>query len=380
MFLSVVAIATFADRAAAQTTELITDTVSYELVHGKMIVRATVNGRSGRFIMDTGGRNLLTSDSVEHYGVKILASESVGDVNGAGASMLKGVVPSLSVGPRIALENAPFLVTAPNNFFSKLGVAGLLGGEAFANACVIIDSRSRQLVITYPYRPKGVSRNDGLRMRMGQNFHSIVGIDIGGRTIDALFDTGAEDFLSLSDADFRALDDSGVRVVARGHGFYNVGIAGVGGVKGDSVYKLTIPFVKVGGKDFANVGALTINRSHTLLGLQLTEYGRVMVDYPRGLFFFFPFDDGATDISVQTMAWNVKILPIGKQFEVTATVGEIDLRAGERVWSINGVSLDDAPLDEGYIDELMNKGGGATGEIVVGVDKKSLRTVKIMKI
>ena len=45
--------------------------------------------------------------------------------------------------------------------FKKLGVAGILGGDAFAQSVITFDSRKKVMIINYPYRPLGLKIQDG---------------------------------------------------------------------------------------------------------------------------------------------------------------------------------------------------------------------------
>ncbi|MDR2448994.1 MAG: hypothetical protein LBD52_03450, partial [Prevotellaceae bacterium] len=77
---------------------------------------------------------------------------------------------------------------------------------------------------------------------------------------------------------------------------------------------------------------------------------------------------------------NVKILPVGEHFEITAAIGDCDVQTGERVWSINGADLAAAEQSELFIDEIFASISGDTAWILVGSNKKKLRKVTIRKI
>ena len=68
------------------------------------------------------------------------------------------------------------MVLPKNPFFTGLGVVGILGGDAFAQSVVTFDSRSKIMVINYPYRPEGLKVTDGIPLLDETDHHSIVNV------------------------------------------------------------------------------------------------------------------------------------------------------------------------------------------------------------
>ena len=53
----------------------------------------------------------------------------------------------------------------------------------------------------------------------------------------------------------------------------------------------------------------------SIIGVDLLEYGKVIIDYMRRRFYFFPFEEGKTDMGGAPALWNVSILPRNDRFE-----------------------------------------------------------------
>lgn len=365
----------------AQSAIAFADTIPYEIVVEKIIITAHVEGKPTKFIFDTGGRNFIVRDSLSTHNVRIISQETVADVNSLASNLPKGIVSSLRIGKHYSMKNAPMLVMPNNNFYRLLNVAGALGGEAFSHVTVTFHPKEKYITLSYPYRPKGVSRKDGIQMVMGNNFHSVVPVNIGSSTINALFDTGMTGFMHIVNSDYAKLKDrEKIDIQAQGSGVFHIGIGGIKDAKQEEIAKLDIATMKIGNKQFANIGTLRQSRSHSIIGLELLDYGKVMLDYPRGLFYFFPFDDDVADMSTKTKIWNVKILPIEYHFEVSATIGDLDVEIGERVWNINGRGLEDVKPSEIDINNILNSIESDTAYILVGKEEKSLKKIMIKKI
>jgi hypothetical protein len=367
-------------RVDAQTTRL-HDTIPFEIVMDKFVFTARVDGKPARFILDTGGQNVITADSAGHYGVQLLASQTVAGIGDATMQAGLGAVKNLQIGQWLNLETAKVTVTPPNGFFRALGVAGVVGGEAFATVCLSIDKRNRRFTISYPFRPNGVPRDAGTPMKMGDAFRAVVPVAVGDECIDVLFDTGMSGFLSLGTSDHEKLRARPGNIETRhaGYGILHVGITGFRGAASDSIYKACIPRLTLpGGKEFRDAGTLVGGHSFSVAGQELFDHGVVMLDYPRGLFYFFPHDAAPADVSAATRAWNVKILPVAGHFEVVATIGDAGLAVGDRVWCINDADLSTREPSEAVVDGLL--GDNETATVTVGRDKTTSRKVIIKKI
>jgi hypothetical protein len=218
-------------------------------------------------------------------------------------------------------------------------------------------------------------------MKMGNTFHAIAPVAVGKDSIDVLFDTGMSGFLSLSAADFEKLNahPGNIEVQHTGYGILYVGIAGIKGAVSDSIHKVCIPKLTLpGGMEFHHVGALVMPHAMSIAGQKLFDHGVVMLDYPRGLFYFFPYDTNRVEVEAETKVWNTNILPIDGHFEVVATIGHTGLAVGERVWAINDTDLAAQPLSETVVETLL--GEHDTAVITAGHDKTTLRKVIIKKL
>lgn len=382
LFISIVCLTLFTGGAYSQT-ELKSDTIPYEQVDEKMILTVKIGGKPMRFIFDTGGRNLITSDLAKGLNIKILGSELVADVNSKSSSMYRGQLPDMEIGNNIKMENIPFLVTSPNNYFRKLNVAGLLSGEAFSQICVSIHSREKYLILTYPFRPKGISRKDGIKMNLDAYYQPVVPLRIGNTTVNFLFDTGMGGFIHLSGSDYEKIKrEPEVKVRATGKGFLHVGIGGIKNVTRKEFAKLSIDTMCIKDKMFTNIGTVTRDGdgAESIIGSEISEYGDIMLDFPRGLFYFFPFAEGKTDMDIATKVWNAKILPMNTHFEITGVIGDVDFKEGECVWDINGVDLSTIPPTESVINEIMDGIATDTAYLLIGPSKDKTKKVIIKKI
>lgn len=367
--------------AQAQNPANTCDTIPYEFISGKIVLSMKLNGKPVKFILDTGGVNLITSDMAENYGVRAISRELMADGNLKGINFFRGEMKQLQLSENLSIPTTNVMISPPMPFFRMLGVAGVLGGEAFADICLVIDGPRKQIILTHPYRPAGIPRNGGLPMQTGNKFHSKFTMTAGGVEFPVLFDTGFDGFFHITKADYSRISESEpVEVIASGTGIWHVGVSGFEGLEPQEMIRPEIPSLKVMGHEFTHVATLTQNASMSIIGEGLLEYGTVILDYPRNRFYFYPFADGPENMKGRDQVWNVNILPVIDHFEITGILGDTGVECGERVWNINGTPLDNFPLSQPDIIGLLKKIDTDMAYILVGESKDQTRKVIIKKI
>ena len=358
-----------------QSSRRVSDTIRYEFVEGKIIIPVIVNGLKVKYIVDTGGKTGTMRDiAVDMKALSTGTSTSVSDINRAGTNFQTGILQNVELSPNYKLSRLETMIFPMTGFFKELGVAGILGGDAFAQSVITFDAREKIMVINYPYRPAGLKITEGVQMFPGKEDHSIVDVDFGGVARRVLFDTGASDLLLLSSSDYEVLKDQ-VRntKVAEAIGVNMVGISGVG--QPVEIDKVVVDEMNFLDKKFVNVGSITINMGMSIVGVDILQYGKVVIDYMRNRFYFFPYDEAIVDAGGAPKTWNVGILPVKGHFEVTTVWDSLkdELAFGDEVVNINGKNLADVAQSQLEVDAILDAIQEDTAYIIVlkeGKEKK----------
>ena len=357
---------------AQQTTRRICDTIHYEYVHDKIIIPVIVNGVKVKYIVDTGGQ---TGTDWEHVkamgGVATGASNAISDHNDKKQLYQMAKVKNVQLSPNYMLAEMKTMVLPVIGSFKSIGVVGILGGDAFAQSVVTFDAREQIMVINYPYRPDRLKITDGVEMFPGSTHHSIINMNLGGVEKRVLFDTGADGFLLLTADDFKDIEDAGRgEKTAHGVGINGVGLEGLS--KPVEMSKVNVKEVTVLDKKFTNAGSVISDKSTTIVGVDLLEYGKVVIDYMRNRFYFFPFDSEIADLGGAPKTWNVSILPANERFEITTVWDSMKdvVTFGDQVININGTDITGFPMSQPAVDSVMNAIRSDVGYIVVLKDGK----------
>ena len=356
----------------AQIQNKVCDTIPYEFIQEKIIIPVTVNGVNVKYIVDTGGRTGTMYDAATEMKATASGYMRISDVNAQGSNYQEAHVQNISIGKNYKIKQLKTMVLPKNPFFTELGVVGILGGDAFAQSVVTFDSRSKIMVINYPYRPEKLKVTDGIPLLDETEHHSIVNVRLGNNDLKVLFDTGAGGFLLYCTEDYNRLADIS-QVTNHGYGIVAAGITGLG--KPVDIKKVSVPSINIMGKEFTNVGSTTTVMNGTIIGVDLLKYGKVIIDYMRRRFYFLPFEEGKTDMGGVPSLWNVSILPRNERFEITTIWDSMKdtVAFGDEVININGTSLKDCPMSQMAVEEIMNAIPGDTGYIIIKKDNQEKR-------
>lgn len=362
---------------AQQVSRRVCDTIHYEYIHDKIIIPVTVNGVKAKYIVDTGGQTgTVRENAVEMKAMNGIGSRGVSDVNGMSLSYDEAILKDVQLSPNYKLTQMKSIVFPSNGFFRDLGVAGILGSDAFAQAVITFDARDKIMIINYPYRPDGLKITEGVPFYPGSTNHPIVDVDFGGTTKRILFDTGANGLLSLSADDYVELKDQVAnKLLASAFGISSIGIGGFDIKNATEIDKVRFEEMNFVGKNFANIESVTVKMGMSLIGVDMLKYGKVVIDYMRNRFYFFPYDEKTEDQRESLKTWNVGILPVKDHFEITlvwdSMKGKVEL--GDQVIRLNGKDLSELQPSQLEIDALLDAVEGDATEIVVlkeGKEKK----------
>ena len=366
---------------AQQTTRRICDTIHYEYVHDKIIIPVIVNGVKVKYIVDTGGQTgTIRENAVEMKAMSGGTSRGVSDLNGMSLAYEEAVLSNVQLSSNYKLTQMKSMVFPSNGFFRELGVVGRVGSDAFAQAGGSFDAREQIMIINYPYRPDGLKISAGIAIYPGRTSHPIVDVDFGGITKRVLFDTGANGLLILSADDYEDLKDKVEnRLLSCGIGISGVGIGGFDLKNTMKMKKVSIGKLNFVGKEFNNIESVTC-KGRSLMGVDMLNYGKVVIDYMRNRFYFFPYESGTEDMTGELKNWNVGILPVKGHFEITAVWDSAkDLVAlGDQVIRVNGKNLSELEQSQLEVEALLDAVEGNVAEIVIlkdGKEKKVTVTV-----
>jgi hypothetical protein len=198
----------FAPPAAAQVASIENTrgatAVPFDLVNNHIYVNGRVEGKPARFLVDTGGVNLLVPAAAKRLGINGEGDLSAGGVGENHASVAVAHAKSVSVG-EASLTNPIFYVIDLGPMAALEGVEsdGLVGFELFSRFVVRIDYARRQLLLTVHPRFVPPAAAESIPFELDGRVPIIQGV-LDGQPVRLTVDTGSRSALTLHSPFVRA--------------------------------------------------------------------------------------------------------------------------------------------------------------------------------
>lgn len=330
--------------------------VPYEELKSKLIIPVQIEGKTYRFLFDTGAPNLIGHSLNDQIHTNEINSIQVKDANDSKRPLQVIEIPMLEIGG-VFFKNSPAIVndSSSNFLFDCLQIDGIIGSNLVRNAIVQIDSKKRQIKISNREDQLGLSGMKSLDMALSKGQSSpYLWISLKGQgkaKEQVLFDTGAQGFYDLSFHNFQTLDDLQVfDQVETAHGYKGLGLFGV--AEPSLHYRVLVPEISLLGTVFENVISISTTAVKSRMGADILKYGKVTLDYKHQKFYFEPFEN-RVDLSEEvwdlspTMKDSSLVVGLVWQEELVKRV-----QYGDKILQINEMKIEDLELCDLLLQEL----------------------------
>ncbi len=335
--------------------------IPYEEIAEKIIIHLQINGKTKRFIFDTGAAmNVITTDLFDELRPDKISSILTNDQSGRKEHLDVVNLGAINMGG-IVFDDVSALVTTNNFIFNCFRIDGLIGCNMFRNSIIRISSKDKTITLTdnkskipldkkqstklihnskYDCRPifKATVQGNEKRKEYGRQPFFKLTVQNSKKLKDkVLFDSGAKVLYrtSLSNINLYAKHQI-YETITEGHGNNSTGLFGT--AKDTTMYRLKIPALNINdAATLQNVYAESTSSSRSRLGYRALNYGIVTIDFKNKRFYFEPFEE----------VYNID----EKRFAVSPTfkdgkyvVGIIwnqklqeQINVGNQIMSINGI-------------------------------------------
>lgn len=316
----------------------------YGMENGKMLVRASVNGVEGRFLIDTGAPCSITHTFAQRAGLQGGQTTQVYDSNGNTVRTTIVNLPNLSLGG-FSFTRLQAMQLPEGNMIEQFGVDGIVGYNLLRQGIVKFVGRDHRLILTNDTTDLGIDLNYGILLA-DDPYSTMVPIRVGNVVDTVMFDTGALDFYEMSNRMYTRVqaDTTHFRRLASGKGILSMGAAGL---EAQSLkHRVLIPQSHIGNIPFANVTTITTDALESRIGSNVLMHGDVIIDYREKMFYFQPFKEVTEPINVYQPEWDVVITVMGDHL-VAGMVWDNakgDIQSGDRIVAIGSERVDKVDL------------------------------------
>lgn len=264
--------------------------IPYENIKGKIIIPVSIQGKTYRFILDTGAPNSISSALAEVLKPTLLNKIPVTDQSGKTDSMEVVALSAVMLGD-VAFTNIPSLVSE-SPIFSCTGYDGLIGSNLLRNSIVRFSSRDKTITITDDRSRLDLKKKhaSALKLTASQSNPYFKVVLTGKKKVSEylLFDSGADNIYDLCMEHYKVFKPFGVLTdIIETQGASTMGFHGI--ADNAPVCRVKIPAMDINGAILNNISAETTNDDNSRIGARLLEYGIVTVDYLHRKFYFEPF-------------------------------------------------------------------------------------------
>ena len=265
--------------------------IPYQLELGKIIIPVSINGKSYRFLLDTGAPNLFSPNVLKELSIKETDSINVSDANNQDQSMKFVVVPHLKIG-NLTFENQAGLVydLEKHNLLNCYKIDGFVGSNLLRNSIIKINGTSKTITITNKIKLLNIDKKPINMKSIGNQKSPYVELKFTSnnqkKSSDmVLVDTGMDGFYDMSKRAFSIFEKNKVfEVLFSATGIGDSGLFGVGISNEQKL--IEIAQANLNQQKINSILVTTTSDENSRIGLEMLKHGDITLDFLNKKFYF----------------------------------------------------------------------------------------------
>lgn len=320
--------------------------ISYDTVSAKIIVPVQIDGKTYRFILDTGAPTTISTELFQKLKPTVIQKLHITDVNNAADSLPIVSLNELALGD-VTFTDVRALVAEPNIIFDCFGVDGFIGSNMLRHSIIQLNHQTKQLVLTDSKKKLALNKKQSSSLYLDKQASPYIWIRLANQKKvkeQVLFDTGMGALYDLSLRSLTQFEPYQIFIErAKAIGSNSFGFFGAAN---DTLqYRLLLPQLEINNGILTDVPVETTVDSNSRIGADLLLYGVVTIDYRDRKFYFAPFSKNPTHL--MTKDFPISLMPRdGKLFIgfVWEQALEGQVSRGDQVLSIDGKNYEQIDL------------------------------------
>lgn len=215
-----------------------TETINMELVKGVIIIPVEINGKTYRFLFDTGAINSISNEMQEELGFEVVTTGTIKDSDNNRTKVEYVNLDSLSIGG-IAFYNQSSFVGdfKANPVLRCMNLDGIIGSNVMRFCNWTIDYKKEEILLTSQQFEESAQETFSIPFETDKQYNQFISLKIGDKSINRVkVDYGSNGSLSIPDEAFQKLKDYElIQKSTFETGFSQSGIVGKTLVKKDEI-------------------------------------------------------------------------------------------------------------------------------------------------
>lgn len=265
--------------------EEFTETLNMELVKGVIIIPVEINGKTYRFLFDTGAINSISEDMQEELGFKVLTTGTIKDSDNNRTKVKYVNIDSLMIGGVAFYNQSSFVGDfKANPVLRCMNLDGILGSNVMRFCNWTIDYEKEEIVLTSQQFEESAQETFSIPFETDKQYNQFIKLKIGNKTINRVkVDYGSNGSLSIPNEAYKKLKD--YELITKSTletGFSQSGIVGKTLVKKDEITVVDSLYFE--GLKFRNV--LLESGGNGLLGSKVFSNWIITIDWEQHVLHF----------------------------------------------------------------------------------------------
>lgn len=318
--------------------------IPFEYVNSKIIIPVTIEGKTYRFMLDTGAPNCITLKLKNSLSAKVIQQLPITDANNTKSVMDVVALPELTIGG-ITFQNSIALAYTDekNIIFDCFEIDGFIGSNLLRNSILQIDTNNKVIRITDDITKVTTNKKNSSKIALlGNQSSPFIWIRLNGKKSakeQVLLDTGMKGFYDLSNQVYNIFKDkTEIKLLSTGNGSTSLGM--FENKKTDDLYRVRVPELTIADAKFFNVTTTTTSDKNSRIGMDFLEHGIGTLDYKNKKFYYSAYND-TTDLSEVTRPFTPTIL--NNKLSVGVVWDEKlkeKIKSGDEIIELNGVNYE----------------------------------------
>lgn len=261
--------------------------IDFLLENDKIVLPVTINGKTYRFLLDTGAPNLISKRVLNELNIPITNSMQAHDSNNQSSPIETAVIPSMQMGALTFGDNLVLVTDLDNHFILKCyKYDGFIGSNSFRNSILKISLKDHKITITDNIKKLQLQSKPTKLKLIGEQQSPYIKINFSGKlTEEVLVDTGMDGFYEISNRAYGIFSGENIfTVLSKSNGSGSIGLFGTAPVKEQALLKF--PALTVNDTRFENLITNTTDDNNSRLGLDLLKHGDLVIDFKNKKFYF----------------------------------------------------------------------------------------------
>lgn len=264
--------------------------IPFEFIRNKIILPVEIEGKTYRFLLDTGAPNMVSRELVEAHMPEALKDIQITDANQKKQKLDLVSLKVLKIGT-VTFNDFSALVFdfKKSKIFNCMNIDGFIGSNLFRKSIIQIDAQKKVLRFTNKIKNLDVDKSNALKMKLVNNQSSpYVWVKLEGEQSgkeQLLIDTGMTNLYDLSSNHYNIFKKKSIfKEIGESEGASSIGLFGES--KPTKQVRLYLQKMQLGDFEMNNIITHTGKDNNSRIGAEILNYGVMTIDFKSKRFYF----------------------------------------------------------------------------------------------